>query len=270
MMNEQKTSISAQQINNANAYVYRRFLNMTDEEYDNLCHGDGLFKVADEAIEQYHVNFEDIEDTFNKYSGRPGRFQFGKYELSIAQTRETTSHLYHTIREFTFKGNEFFNDDADYRNHIVGKLKFFIDLYADMENILHINETQVIDNYYAFLVQLCPDFNGDDFSDVLGDYCEYIEQIIDSMFEVFDEDGWINIDAVLDHVSNLPELNFQEQEFIMDVYYSTCGNYKIMRDNGCLVDEVDYHCCRKQAAINDYCREHYCLESEIVVQEFDD
>lgn len=188
--------------------------------------------------------------------------------MSVAQTHETAHQLYYVIREFKYEGNDYFATHEQYRDHIVGKLKFFIDLYADMNSILCINEATVVDNYYGFLNVLCPEFNDDDLSDVMNDYLDYLCNMIDSLFEVFDKDGWLDVDEVLAHVSSIGELNFQEHQFIMDCYYSTCKSYKIMqRVDDKLINEADYYYCRKQAAINDYCRENGCNEDDILVQE---
>lgn len=142
-------------------------------------------------------------------------FMFMDYKLNVAQTHETAHQLYYTIHEFK-------NMDESNRNHLIGKLKFFIDLCTDMSNILCINETVVLNNYYQMLNVLAPDFNDDDFSDVLNDYLDYLANRIDNIFKYINDNAISDVDEVLDYVSNQENLNFQEQQFIIDIYYASC------------------------------------------------
>lgn len=261
-----------QRINEARIYIFNRFNNMDNKEYENLCYGDGLLKVADEAMDKFNVKYDDIQEVFHECSRYPGKTYFGKYLLSTKQLLDTASQLYLTLDDFeTNTGREFFETDEQYRNHIVGKLKFFIDLYTNINIITMYNDTATADTYYAFLKLLCPDYNDDDFSDVMNDYANWLDDIIDDIFDVFDADGWYDNDEVLSFISNNDQFNFQEQQFIIDCYYSTCGKWKIMlqTDDG-LEYETDYINCRKLAAINSFCKEHNCDVDDIFVQEFND
>ena len=54
-------------INEARIYIKNRFATMSNEEYENLCYGDGLLTIAEEAMNKFNVEFEDVEDAFNRY-----------------------------------------------------------------------------------------------------------------------------------------------------------------------------------------------------------
>jgi hypothetical protein len=194
-------------------------------------------------------------------------FNLHTFKLNIEQLRITANQLHETIAQFKHERDvQYFDTDEEYRNHITGKLKFFIDIYASV-----CDDESTCYNYYAFMYQLCNDYDDDDLSDVMNNYFDFITDLIDSLFEVFERDGWIDIDEVHSHLDTLDNINFQEQQLIMDCYISKCGDYKIMRqDNyGCLCDECDYHGCLKEAAINDYCREFKCSRDNILIQEIE-
>jgi hypothetical protein len=251
--------------NEARIYIINRFKTMSIDEYNDLCYGDGLLTVADEAMTKFNVEFEDIEQTFNAYS-KP-HMQFHHYFLNVSQLHDTTRQLHETICQFRHEPDYVHFDKP--MEHLIGKLKFFIDLYANVNNILLYDNPDHADNYYTLLVSMFPEYTEDDFSDLCNDYFDYITNLIDSVIEVFENDGWIDIDEVNAHLDGLDEINFQEQQLIMDCYISKISNYKIMRRvDGKLVDEADYHDCLKKAAINDYRREHCCEEDDLLVQEF--
>lgn len=251
-------------ISEARIYIKDRFDNMTNEEYQNLCYGDGLLSVVDEAIEQFNVEFEDVVQVFN-YCSKP-KFEFHKFRLNVEQLQLTTNQLHETISQFGHERDvQYFNNDEEYRNHIVGKLKFFIDMYANAYSDEDVNQ-----NYYAFMHQLCRDYSYDDLLDVRNTYFDFITNLIDSLFEIFERDGWVDIDEVHGHLDSMDNINFQEQQFIMDCYVSKCRSYKIIRwIDDKLCDEQDYYYCLKEAAINAYCREFKCSRSDIMIQEIE-
>ena len=146
------------------------------------------------------------------------KFNFGIYELSAEQTLETAGLLYHTIREFSTL--DVYHDDK-LRCHLVGKLKFFLDLYAEMNIRVGTDDGISTHNYYEFFHRLTPDFTEDDESDVLGDYCEYLEGAVEYILLMIKEKGLTDQDDILQYIGSFENLNFQEQMFITDIYYST-------------------------------------------------
>lgn len=254
-------------IHEARIYIKNRFNNMSNEEYENLCYGDGLLSVADEAIEQFNVEFDDIERAYDYYS-KP-KFQFHRFRLNAAQTLETANQLYETISQFTNKHEaRYFDNYEEYRHHIIGKLKFFVDLYCDLSD-----NKDTANSYCAFMCQLCqlyPDYDDDSIGDAKDDYSKFIINLIDSLFEVFENDGWFDIDEVHEHINTLDNINFQEQQFIMDCYISECGSYNIKHaTGGALYEECDYYDCLKEAAIRDYCKNNDCDKDELLIQELE-
>lgn len=250
-------------INEARIYIKNRFNNMSNEEYENLCYGDGLLSVADEAIEQFNVEFDDIERVYNYYS-KP-RFQFHRFKLSMSQTRETANQLHETISQFTNTHEaRHFNSYEEYRHHIIGKLKFFVDLYSEC------GDEDTAKSYCAFMHQLCPDYDNVSFSDAMNDYVGFITNLIDDLFETFVNDGCFDIDEIHERINALDNINFQEQQFIMDCYVSECGSYNIKHaTGGALYEECDYYDCLKKAAIRDYCKNNDCNEDELLIQELE-
>lgn len=187
-------------------------------------------------------------------------FTFIDYKLSVAQTHDTASQLCHTIHEFKHGESN--------RNHLIGKLKFFIDLYTDMSHILDINETATIDNYYQLLSTLAQDFTEEDFSDVMHDYLNYFVTRINNIFKYIDDNAILDVDQVIDYINSQENLNFQEQQFIADIYYANCSCYKLQTSDNS--NETDYYDVRHMAAINDYCKEYNLQPTEVLVREIYD
>lgn len=192
-------------------------------------------------------------------------FKFDDYKLNYAQTHETAHQLYHTIEEFSHS-NPFIEFGKDNKHHLIGKLKFFIDLYVETAMHLHINETVVIDNYYAFLKQVAQGYTDDDLSDAYNDYKNWIIKIINDPLDNMDENHITDIDEVINHIQGYEFLNFQEQQLILDCYYSTLADYKIMRktENG-YEDEVYYHDTRFMIAIDDYLNRYNCDHTDLQI-----
>lgn len=191
-------------------------------------------------------------------------FIFYTYKLNCAQTHETAHQLYETIEGFNRENFSLYS--AKVKNHLIGKLKFFIDLYAIVSMRLHINETVVIDNYYAFLKQIARGYTEDDLSDVYNDYSDWIADTIDAILNHIDEDHITDIDEVIDTMQGYACLNFQERQFVLDCYYSTLADYKIMRktENG-YEDEIDYHDTRLMIAVDDYLNKYNCDHTDLQI-----
>lgn len=250
-------------ITEARIYIINRFNNMTDEEYDSLCYGDGLLTVADEAMEQFNVSFEDIEQTYYCYSAP--RFNLFGYRVSVNQIIDDASCLYCTINEFSKPVPKHFNNRVEYDEHLIGKFKFFLDLIIDCLG----NTSDIVNNYismfeYIKYTHIC---NDDDVSDLKNDYEEFFIERIDGLIEVFEKDGWVDDDEVLAHLTNLDDMNMQEIYLLRTCYLSICASYKLSRCvNDEIVDEEVYYNCLEQAAITSYCKEYGCKKEDVIVQ----
>lgn len=142
-------------------------------------------------------------------------FKFHNYNINLEQAHETLHQLHYTFDEISHNGSPY----------MAGKLKFFLDSYAMVHLQLHINETVVIDNYYSAFKALYPDLTEDSASDLLNDYIEDLEHHINKFFyEVhirrITGDDPDEIIELMNEFAQEHELNFQEQQFIIDCYYS--------------------------------------------------
>lgn len=188
---------------------------------------------------------------------------FNNFKLNVAQLHDTTHQLYHTIEEFN-KSNVFFDNDTDYKNHLIGKLRFFIDLYCDAHLHEHINETVVLDNYQAMLQVISNSYTQDDLNDAFSDYKEFIFKMIDDIFDSLDDNQLFEMDDVINFVNGFTNINFQEAQLIVDCYIASLANYKIITKNG--ENETDYTDYRETIAINNFCETYNCNVDDIIVK----
>lgn len=178
----------------------------------------------------------------NKFS------QFSRFKLNTAQCFFTASQMKYTINDF----NENFSDEHPF-SHCVGKFKFFVDMLADVTN----PNNNEVESYCTMLNVLAPDYDDCDLSDVENDYAEFINTVIETLLDIVDEQHLTNTDEIIDCIQNLNfngiNLNFQEQQFILDCYYSTLDDYKLMfMKDGICHCETDYLNTRENIAVDDY------------------
>lgn len=140
----------------------------------------------------------------NKY------FYFNNVAMNMEQAHNTVHQLHYSIRDF----------NMDYLNRAIGRLKFFIDLYMDIESQLQINETVVIDNYIEFAKKLCVGYDDDELSDLMNDYYVYLQNQIADIMNIIKENNMTDIEDIINFIGSQKHLNFQEQQFILDYYYA--------------------------------------------------
>lgn len=150
-------------------------------------------------------------------------FMFNGFKLNVEQTHDVAHQLFEILDEFNVQKNELFCG-IRYRDHIIGKLKFFIDLYNDMSNIANINETVVIDNYYAMLAIIARNYSQEDLSDIMNDYEQFLLNKINEILDLIDSKNLSDIDDIISFISDYDYLNFQEQQFIVNCYYAKLDN----------------------------------------------
>lgn len=178
----------------------------------------------------------------NKFS------QFSQFKLNTAQCISTAKRMKYTINDFC----AYFDDKHPF-SHCVGKFKFFIDMLADVTNF----NTDEVESYYTMLNVLAHDYTDDELSDVENDYAEFVNEVIEMLLHIVDEQHITDTDEIIDCIQNLSlngiGLNFQEQQFVLDCYYATLDDYKLMfvKDGICYC-ETDYLNTRPKIAVDDY------------------
>ena len=194
-------------------------------------------------------------------------FQFNSFKLNLEQTHNTANQLHETLEEFRKRDGELcglFDNEEQYHEHLIGKLAFFIDLYTDCELQLHINETVVVDNYRKMLQILTNSLHSEFVHDLQTNYeCYILEQIRDIFDRIASEA--MSLDDAFEFIKDFSNLNFQEQQFIVDCFYSTIRDYKffIETENG-LEFETDYYNTTYAYALKDFMDTHSTIKGNVV------
>ena len=191
------------------------FENMNIIEYEVLCYGTGTLTVLDDVLNSLPSQFRIIDPTVESITQ-----QFDDYDIAeltdycndVAEKRgqQFTQALQNISSQLTEAITQVFTDTTE---HNIGRLKYWIDMYANVTNGEEINH---VNNYYQLLVEIMVnnDLTEDDMSDLKGDYSDWLHETANIILDSFGTPDEFDHDEWLQHLQRYEELTFQEQQYI--------------------------------------------------------
>ena len=152
-------------------------------------------------------------------------FMFNKYKLNLEQTLDTTHQLYETLDEF---GN-YYKLDRSEQSHLTGKLMFFAKITTSLLDYDKLEaehtEATTIENYNKFIRVHCFTYDESSLELVRQYYEDFFLAVIDDILNLINKNNLTDIDDILQLIDGYKTqygyLNFQEQQFVVNCYYST-------------------------------------------------
>lgn len=206
-----KNEVISQIKNDINVY----FNDMNYIEYSELCYGTGTLSVLDEILNNLPKQFRVIDPTVEKVIQQFNEYDIAELtdycnEISDKRGQQFTQALQNISSQLTEAITQVFTDTTE---HNIGRLKYWIDVYADVTNGEEINH---VNNYYQLLLEIMVnnDLTEDDMSDLKGDYSDWLHETANIILDSFGTPDEFDHDEWLQHLQRYEELTFQEQQYI--------------------------------------------------------